>query len=495
MSDSQPQTMGPPSEELQRALDVYRRHLPAAGSLYGFDISGLDHLQWPVWLTSFIGAEAGTADGFGYGAGAAEAQVGALGELNEMIHTDTALRRCPVRDGFSYRQLCRLEGPEAVIDPLTLCLPAASPYHPDLPLRWVPVQRWPAGSRHWVPREFAAARGSMLHTQSDHPDNRLEAAPSEALITPITCGLGAGISLEQALSHGVLELLQRDGNCTAFRAMDRGWVLDLDDVQDPGIGQLQAWLRERGVEVTVKLASTEFDLVNLYVVGRSVGEAADKVWFPLQQTACGEAVHANRERALRKALLEYMAARCRKAFMHGPLARIRALEQEGYLSHYLEHYALDQQEPRALEAMAHWLTLSASQLQDLLAPTVFSHSRTIPFSTLPTLADDAVRHPADRLADLVNRLEAAGLAVYYFDASITGGPRVVKAIVPGLEGETLSYYRMGERGVRRLVERAVDFVGLGDPPAGALPVRLTPQAEGRFGGPAWGHPQPAPPRG
>ena len=60
-----------------------------------------------------------------------------------------------------------------------------------------------------------------------------------------------------------------------------------------------------------------------------------------------------------------------------------------------------------------------------------------------------------------------------------------KAIVPGLEVETMSYYRIGERGVRKLLDLGSPLVGLGVAPAGTLPVRLTAEATDRLGGPAW----------
>jgi ribosomal protein S12 methylthiotransferase accessory factor len=62
---------------------------------------------------------------------------------------------------------------------------------------------------------------------------------------------------------------------------------------------------------------------------------------------------------------------------------------------------------------------------------------------------------------------------------------VVKAIVPGLEVETMSYHRIGERGVRKLLERGSKLAGLGAPPPGAAPVRLPAGAAERLGGPAW----------
>ena len=75
--------------------------------------------------------------------------------------------------------------------------------------------------------------------------------------------------------------------------------------------------------------------------------------------------------------------------------------------------------------------------------------------------------------------------ILYVDCSPPGGAmRVAKAIVPGLECETMSYHRLGWRGVARLRER--DDPLLRDAPGeGRRRVRLRPEDEARVGGPAW----------
>src|SRR3712207_7295222 len=42
----------------------------------------------------------------------------------------------------------------------------------------------------------------------------------EWLVTPITNGLGAGDTLERAVLHGLLELVQRDGNTVSHRGLE-----------------------------------------------------------------------------------------------------------------------------------------------------------------------------------------------------------------------------------------------------------------------------------
>ena len=77
------------------------------------------------------------------------------------------------------------------------------------------------------------------------------------------------------------------------------------------------------------------------------------------------------------------------------------------------------------------------------------------------------------------------MGIVVVDCSPPGSPvHVVRAIVPGLESETMSYQRIGWRGVARLRSRQ-DRLVLDSPRDGALRIRLRPQDEARCGGPAW----------
>jgi ribosomal protein S12 methylthiotransferase accessory factor len=349
----------------------------------------------------------------------------------------------------SFAELVRQHGPDRVVDPRELALEAGSPYDDDRPLSWWPMTRLSDGETVQVPAEFVASTGA------DVP-----AGPPVGgwLTTIISNGLGAGAgeqARERAVGHALLELLQRDGNGLSFRAMDRGVVVDLDGIRDPDVRELLGRLRTAGVDVLVKLASTDFGIPDVYVVGTGADEHN-----PVMATACGEAAHPDRERAVRKALLEYVAARTRKAFTHGPLDAVRAAAPAGYLERYLKSTPLDRagEEARALDEMVAWTALDVAQLRTLLAGTVLSQHSRVPLSALPTAP---VADSTGLLADVSGRLQAAGMDVLVADfPSADGSVHAVKAVVPGLEVETMSYGRIGERGVRRLLERDDDRAGL-----------------------------------
>ena len=241
---------------LKDVFDHYRRALPP-GELEMFRADPIDRVGIPsvaAVLRMKDGVQLGT---HGYGATLEEAEVSALGEMTEFAFSELALRTLPRVTG-SYAELVHERGPTGVMDPLRLCLPAGSLYHPDMPLTWVTVSRLTTGEPVLVPEEWVSCWSSELKGRTP-------------LITPITNGQGAGLTREQALAHGLLELLQRDGNGLQFRALDQGTVLDLDEATlGPELRHLLAHYRGLGIELLPKLASVQFGLVSVYVeIGRA----------------------------------------------------------------------------------------------------------------------------------------------------------------------------------------------------------------------------------
>ena len=261
-------------------------------------------------------------------------------------------------------------------------------------------------------------------------------------------------------------------------------------ITDPAARALLDRYDAAGIEIIVKVAATDFGCVNLYVVGH---DRADSLGgLPVMAAACGEAVHPVPEVALRKALLEFASSRARLALFHGPLDFVRRVTPPGYLEAYREIVDPADEEPLGLAGMQHWVTLGLEGMRQVLAP-VFAVNAWVPFTDLPRPEGPAfaLDHAA-LLRFTVTRLEQAGFEVLYVELSPPGtSVRAVKMIVPGLEVETMSYRRIGERNLRRLLARQAadaDFstlVGVGNAPTGTLPIPLTAPARQRLGGDAW----------
>ncbi|PXW67055.1 YcaO-like family protein [Methylobacterium sp. B4] len=459
-------------ERLPDAVTAYFDVLPE-GRVVGFNLAGLDRTGIPVWFVAlflddpfYVGA---MPSGIGYGATDDEALIGAVAEIAENLMPSVALlpRKGENQAAVSYADLVRVYGATSVADPLTLCLPAGSPVGRDTPLDWTKSIRARTGESVWMPLDIAA---------TDYFELRQGYQPFTNLITN---GLGAGPDVAFALGHGLLELLQRDGNGLLFRALDQGVMLDLDGIGPETRGMLDR-LESLGIRALPKFATDQFGLTNLYVVGYDEDPARTPA--PIALSACGEACDPDRERALRKALLEFQAARVRKTFGHGPLTLADTVAPPGYVEAFIQKAlpSLDLEESRALQAMLAWIDLSSAELRAVLSERVYSERGTKAFSELPTTpAPDG--HARGRTAR--ERLEEAGLDVLYVDCSPPdGGIGVVKAIVPGLEVETMSYYRIGERNTRKLIERDHPLIRFGTATDTLLPVRLTPEAIERFGG-------------
>jgi len=460
---------------LPDAAAAYVASMPE-GRVELFSLSPLDRTGVSCWNAIFLSGDGTrwhgvTPHGVGYGVDDDSAIIGTTGELAEAVHSATEIHRMECKRA-SYHALRAEVGARHVADPATLCLPAGSPVDGDTTLEWVPAHRWPGGETVWLPIDIAACSVGDL------------SSGYVPFTTPITNGLGAGPTLDFAIGHGLCELLQRDGNGLGFRAMDRGIVLDLGDgPADPRTRALLDRLRGLGVEVIPKFATTEFGTANVYCVGAERDGVAAP--YPIMVTACGEAASLDREHALRKAVFEFAAARMRKVFSHAPLADIASVAPPGYLDRFRAYHTLGGEENRSLSAMVEWLHLDRPALKSRLADTVLSRRDKQWFEALPTW--DGPLSGTGLVEELARRFGQAGMEILYFDYSPPHAPGVyvVKAVVPGLEVETMSYHRIGERGVRKLLDRGSPLAGLGAPPPGAAPVRLPSGAAERLGGPAW----------
>ena len=467
------------AQSLSETLHTFQNAI-ADGEAHEFELTALDRLGIPLW-GAFVWAKDGDfSDGFGYGAGDLGARVSAWGEVLENYYATNSLRRMPRRTA-SYAELLKLG--ERAVDPVELCLDAGADYTPDKKIVWTRGFSFPENEEVWLPLEAVAIASSDIAN---------EISPENFLLTPITNGLGAGVNRAQALAHGILEQVQRDGDSVTFRAMDEGVKIELDQVENEETRRLLQFLDEQNIEVIVKLAEISCGMPVIYVVGydRNIDDAP----FQLSLSACGEAAHPDREVALSKALREYVSSRARKRFMHGSLAEMKRVAPEKYAARVLGDQSAGD-ESRALKSVLEWLKMSRREFFETISSPLFDVRKTVKFSTLPTVTAQEISSPEKILDLLVERMKAENLKIYYADFTPENVDfAVVKAIVAGLEVETMSYNRIGRRNLKRLLERGrrepqfADLVGIGDSgakPTDMLKIHLTADDEKAVDGAAW----------
>ncbi len=465
----------------QTAVAKYRAALPA-GELNEFALSDADRLGICCHSAIFYPDNGPHKGGVGYGLASDAATCGAYGELTEDFWAHQALEEWPrVRASFSELKARNRDA----INPLDLCLEAGSSYDEHIELDWVEINRFGTGEKVWVPLEFVACGWSDLPEEGNPA---LGETRRGFLVTPITNGLGAGTSYEMAIIHGLLELLQRDGNGLSIRALATTDAIDLSTIDDPIARQLLDKFERAGVDVVVKLASRDRDIPGFYVSGIDRVESENGA-SNVMALGGGEACHPVAVVALRKALMEFAAARARIAFFHGPLSIAEKIAPEGYLDEFRENFAPQNEEPRALESLSAWAKLSLAEVRENMAP-VHRVEKWIDFSDVPTQPESLAADKTALLNFVVEKLRADDLEVLVADFSPPGDEVFsVKVIVPGLEVETLSYGRIGRRNVERLIEIARAggpiLAGIGALMPGAQPVLLSVEAQAKLGGAAW----------
>ena len=449
-------------EQLKKVLETYKNSMPT-GELKTFRIDGIDQLEIPIVDATFLGDDGTYGNGLGYGATATEAEVGAYGELYEEFFMMQASLNIP-RVEASFSEMQQNYQDDLVIDPLTLVLEAGSDYNKELPLKWVQISRLADDKPAWIPLEFLGNYNEYI-------------AYTNQLITAITNGCGAGDTFERALLHGLLELLQRDGNADCFRALDQGKVIDLEGISEE-TRELMQKLEEKGLKVIPKLARTTCGCVSLYAVGDDLSDDD----FPFTVAACGEAADPDFDHAIRKAVLECASSHSRKIFYHSSMERKTKITPEGYAEENLKLIDLEAEEQRALRTHVEWLEMGKEKLKEKLKDSVFLQKEVILTKNLPHFDKKSVK---ERLKQVIKGYKKEGLEIYYYRATPPEHPiQVVRAIVPGIEMEFGSYHRIGARGIQRLLDRKDKLISTVSGP-GKKRIRLTAEKEKELGGRFW----------
>jgi ribosomal protein S12 methylthiotransferase accessory factor len=375
-----------PSETLARVEPLMK----TAGITRLADITDLDRVGIPVYSAIRPSAEGGAISVYnGKGRTKEEAKVSALMEGFERFSAEVRGYNI-VRKGVA-----EFRAGHNAIDPMDLILTPASAYHlMNQPVGWVKGVDLNAVGETWVPAS------AVFHPYVSKHDL--------ALFRTSTNGLASGNNLEEAVLHGLCEVIERDAwSLAEGRRKING---DVIVPNDGPVKELVDMFGNKGIEIHLKNLTSDIGVP-------TIAAAADDVIMqdPALLTL-GIGTHLDPQVAAVKALLE--VAQSRLTQIHG--AREDTVKGE-------HSRKLGYERMKRINKM--WLTDSGPQVS---------------LSELPKLDTDDIY---DDIQVLLSRLNSRGLkstVVVNLTRRDLGIP-VVRVIIPGLEVFAIDEDRVGPR--------------------------------------------------
>jgi YcaO-like protein with predicted kinase domain len=351
------------------------------------NVTGLDHIGIPVVMVCRPAARSLSVSQ-GKGLTLSAAQASGLMESIELHHAERIT--LPVRLA-SYRDLARTAN---VADPVLLSQPRHSRFTPDTVVPWVRATGVRSGEPTWVPYQLVDL------------DRRLPHAYPTGLFTRSSNGLASGNTRQEAIAHGIGEVIERDAEALFHLATPEECAqqcVDVATIDDPVCRALVDKLLAADLAVKVSDRTTDLGVACLSCVISDHDYRSPHAVGP----ALGAGCHPDRRVALVRAITE--AAQSRLTFIAGSRDDIRRAQ-----------------------------TYEAAPSSSAITRFVDEAQRPTPvsFRTIPTFESDLRGHH-HRLLDAA---ESAGFGEpLVVDLSACDAPHicpaaVVKVIVPGLEG-------------------------------------------------------------
>ncbi|MCQ8903229.1 MAG: YcaO-related McrA-glycine thioamidation protein [Methanothrix sp.] len=369
----------PPEE----TLEIVERKMPAAGITRVADITNLDRIGIPVFTSIRPTAEKGAISVYnGKGATPTEAKVSAIMEGIERYSAE--LRNSDLRIArFS-------ELRDNALDPAELILPRG--VDPDAEIPWV------MGYDLIGDEEILVPANAVFHP-----------LPSSytRLFRTNTTGLASGNQLEEAIFHGLAEVVERDAWSIAEHARRMGPLLRYNG--DGLAGELLEMFQRAEVQVYVRDITSDVDVPTFAAVSDDL-----KLKDPALLTA-GMGTHTDPEVALLRALTEVAQSR---------LTQIHGAREDTVSADFRRMMGYD----RLKRLNRHW----------------FEHEHEEDFSSIKSYDTDDF---LDDIRHMLDRLQAAGFEraiVVDLTAPEIMVP-VVRVIVPGLEISAVDPERVGKR--------------------------------------------------
>jgi ribosomal protein S12 methylthiotransferase accessory factor len=351
------------------------------------EVTGLDRIGLPVWIAIRPNARTLSVSQ-GKGLNDTAAKVSAAMEALELAHAEQ-----PELE-LRYATASEMASAGKLVDLSALPKARNSVFGTKTEVAWTKAVAWRTSEPVWVPFEIVNADASV---------RRLDGAGS---FLHTTNGLASGNIVEEAILHGLCELIERDALALweyAGSATQADSRIDLASIDVSVAADVIRRLRSFEMEPIVWDATSDIGVATIRVA--LYDNTSDPVTYPLP-ASLGAGCHPDRTIALCRALTE--AAQSRLTAIAGSrddLGRQRYREAQS----------------------AHALDVFRSYAHD--------HAGQKQFNCIPNVTTESVIEALDLV---VMRLDQAGFSQpLTVDLSRPGMPvSVVRTIVPGLEGPT-----------------------------------------------------------
>lgn len=372
--------------------------LPALGITRLANITGLDVIGIPVFMAVRPNSRS-LAVFQGKGVDADSARASAMMEAIETQHAETIeapLKLASVEE-LAYTHL--------IADISRLPFSAQDGFDPFRPFLWIEGDDLLSGGRKWLPFELV------------HANYTVEPMPGDGSFVATTNGLASGNVLEEAICHGLFEVIERDATTLwklGGEQAREATAVDPASIADPVCRALLEKFSAADIDIAIWDATSDIGIATFQCLaaGRDDANGAPEM---------GAGTHLNREVALARALTE--AAQARTTYISGARDDITA-----------EHYSPDARTSRQAAARA----------------LIAAHAPACDFADVPTFSGESFE--ADIEQTLGALLKAGIEEVLAIDLTKPAfGIPVVRIVVPGLEALLESDeadYVPGERAAR-----------------------------------------------
>lgn len=352
------------------------------------DVTDLDRIGLPVFTCDRIRPDGSRTTHTGKGVSKTQAQVSLTMEAIERYCSEF---RDEYRDRLVFGSYRELRQHLNLLDPEDLILPAFSNYRPDHARYWV----W--GFDLSVREEILIPAGAVYHpfALDEHP-----------LIRTHTNGLATGNTIEEAIFHGMTEVIERDAWSIARFRQDMNAALSVEDrAEHRFLLEIIEKYERAGIEVTARDLTTDLGVP-------VIAAFAEDLHHPGLPPCDGFGAHLDPRVAMARALLELAATRAWFLQKHGRERLQRPSSPR--------HGEPDGEDPR----------FHASELK--------------PLGEMPSRYSHDLREDIRTLLETLERCRIKHTLVVPLTRPELGIP-TVRVIIPGLEVYCFDRERKGDR--------------------------------------------------